>query len=99
MKARRILRRREAHERLGVGRTKFRDDYEFHSDDDPCVPGTTIPRVRAIPLGPRVVGFPEHDVDALVDAIVKAGGHAESKAKNLKAARAKAPAKRQQPAA
>jgi len=87
MRPRRIVRGKEAWGRLGCGRRKFIEDYEFHSTDDPNVQGTDIPRVRSIPLGPVNRGFLEHELDALIDALAEAGGHSESKAKNRKAAR------------
>src|SRR5262249_30578153 len=87
MKPRKILRRKEAMSRLGCGKTKFSLDYEFHDEADPNIPGADIPRVRALNLGPVNRGFLEHEIDALIDALAKAGGHSESKAKNLKAAR------------
>jgi hypothetical protein len=49
----------------------FEDNYRFHSADDPYVPDTTIPRLRPIPLGPRNVGYLEHEVDDLIDALAK----------------------------
>jgi hypothetical protein len=84
MKPRKILRRKEACGRLGCGRTKFIEDYEFHDAADPFVPGTQIRRVRSIRLGPVNSGFLEHELDALIDALAEAGGHIESK--NAKAA-------------
>jgi hypothetical protein len=33
------------------------------------------------------IGFLEHELDALIDALASAGGHSQSKAKNRKAAR------------
>jgi hypothetical protein len=76
---RKILRPKATYEKCGCGKTKFDEDYRHHSDDDPFVPGTNIPRVKAVFLGPRNVGFIEHELDALIDALVKAGEHAESK--------------------
>jgi hypothetical protein len=73
---------------LGCKRTTFRTNYRLNDPADPNVPNTTIPRVKPIPLGPRNIGFAETALDALVDALVDAGGHTESKAKNRKAARA-----------
>jgi predicted DNA-binding transcriptional regulator AlpA len=71
MTLRRILRSKEAWAKLGCGKTKFEEDYRFHSDDKPNVPGTDIPRVKEIPLGDRFIGFLEHEVDALIDALAK----------------------------
>jgi hypothetical protein len=87
MKPRKILRRKEAMTRMGCGRTKFWADYEYHSAEDPFVPGTTIARVRALSLGPVNKGFLESDLDALIGALAEAGGHSESKSKNVKGAR------------
>jgi hypothetical protein len=61
VKPRKIVRRKEAWGRLGCGRTKFIEDYEYHSADDPFVPGTQIPRVKSIPLGPVNRGFLDHE--------------------------------------
>jgi|SRR2546430_13078803 hypothetical protein len=82
-----ILRRRQACERLACKRTKFSEDYEFHDAADPYVPGTQIPRVKAIPLGTLNVGFAEHHINALIEALIAAGGHKESKAARKTAAR------------
>ena len=79
MKPRKFVRRKEACGRMGCGKTKFKEDYEFHDAADPFVPGTEIPRVKRIPLGPVNFGFLEHELDALIDALAKAGGHSKSK--------------------
>jgi hypothetical protein len=87
MKPRRIVREKEACARLACGRTKFREDYKLNDPADPHVPGTEIPRVKPISLGPVNVGFLDDQLDTLINALAKAGGHSESKAKNRKAAR------------
>jgi hypothetical protein len=56
---------------LGCGKTKFETDYRFHSADDPFVKGTEIPRLKALPLGERNIGFLEHEADALIDALAE----------------------------
>ena len=94
MKPKRIVREPEACNRLGCKRTTFRTNYRLNDPADPFVPNTTIPRVKPIPLGPRNIGFAETALDALIDALVEAGGHSESKAKNRKAARAAPAAQR-----
>jgi predicted DNA-binding transcriptional regulator AlpA len=66
-----ILRLKQVLNRLACGKTKFDDEYRYHGDDDPYVPGTQIPRVRAIPLGPRNIGFLEHEIDALIEALAE----------------------------
>ena len=68
---RRILRAKEAWAKLACGKTKFEEDYRHHSDDDPHVPGTDIARVKPIPLGERLIGFLEHEIDDLIDALAE----------------------------
>src|SRR5262245_30754924 len=68
MKPKRIVREREAHDRLGCGRSKFRRDYVLRDPDDPCIPGTQIKRLRPVPLGVRNHGFLDRELDDLVDA-------------------------------
>ena len=87
MKPRKILRPKEAWARLARGKTAFEENYRFHTPNDPFIPGTQIERLKSIRLGPRNVGFLEHEIDALIDALAESGGHTESKAKNVKAAR------------
>ena len=50
-----ILRQRAAWQKVGVGKTKFSEDFVLNDDSDPCVPGTDakVRRVRSIPLGER----------------------------------------------
>jgi hypothetical protein len=71
MKPKRIVRPKEAWKKLGCGHSKFEEDYRFHTPDDPFVPGTDIPRVKAIPLGQRNVGFLDNDLDELIDALAE----------------------------
>jgi predicted DNA-binding transcriptional regulator AlpA len=71
MKPRKILRPKETWEKLGCGHSKFEEHYRFRSAADPFVPNTNIPRVKAVPLGERNVGFLEHELDALIDALAE----------------------------
>ena len=71
MKPRKILRPKETWASLGCGKTKFDEDYRFHTPDDPFVPGTEIPRLKPIPLGERNIGYLEHEKDALIDALAE----------------------------
>jgi predicted DNA-binding transcriptional regulator AlpA len=73
MKPRRIVRNKEAYLRLGVGHTKFHEDYVLRDPADPFVPGTRIPRLRRIPIGVRNVGFLDHEIDQLIEAFGKLG--------------------------
>jgi predicted DNA-binding transcriptional regulator AlpA len=40
-------------------------------DPLPFVPGTEIPRVRPVPLGPRNIGYLDAEIDELIDAIAE----------------------------
>jgi hypothetical protein len=71
MKPRKIIREPDTFGRLGCKRTKFREDYRLNDPNNPYVPNTKIPRLRPLSLGPRNVGFLEHELDALIDALAK----------------------------
>ena len=80
MKPKRIVRPKEAWKKLGCGHTTFEEHYRFHNADDPNVPNTDIPRIKAIPLGQRDVGFlealrrapaPSSDIEARVRDYVR----------------------------
>jgi hypothetical protein len=85
---RKILRPPETWARLGRRKTSFEENIRFHAASDPFITGTRIERLRAVRLGPRCVGYLEHEVDRVIDALAEVGGNFESKAKNRKAARA-----------
>ena len=71
MKPQKILRPKASYEKLACGKTKFDEDYRYHSPDNSFVPGTDIPRLKPIPLGERNIGYLEHEVDALIAALAK----------------------------
>jgi hypothetical protein len=72
MKPRKILRPKATQEKLACGKTKFDDDYRHHSDDDPDVPGAPgVKRLKPVPLGERNIGYLEHEVDELIDALAE----------------------------
>jgi hypothetical protein len=79
--------------KLACGKTKFETHYRWHSDADPFVPDTKIPRLKPISLGERNIAYLEHEGDALINALAKlrdtakAGGHSESKPHERKVAR------------
>lgn len=64
-RAKKILRPKEAQKKLGIGRTKFWDDF------------VNTGRLRKIRLGPRAIGFLESNVDAVIDALVAASDESE----------------------
>jgi hypothetical protein len=52
--------------RLGVGRTKFFEDYVRHPDrpdESEYLPGTVVARLRPIALGAKAIGFLDDEVD------------------------------------
>ena len=65
----RIVRPREAWQTLGVGRTNFTDYYVYREGAGATVPGTDVPRLRPVPLGPRAVGFFNDELQSLVEAL------------------------------
>jgi hypothetical protein len=60
--------------RLACGKTKFEEDYRFHTPDDPYVPNTDIPRLKPIPIGERNIAFLEHELDELIDELAALRG-------------------------
>jgi hypothetical protein len=44
-------------------------NYRLTDPAAPFLPGTTIPRLRPVPLGERNVGYLEHEIDDLIDAL------------------------------
>jgi predicted DNA-binding transcriptional regulator AlpA len=54
---RQILRPKEAQRRLGVGHTKFYEDF------------INTGRLRLVRLGPRAVGIVERELDELIDQL------------------------------
>jgi hypothetical protein len=66
-----ILRLKPVLNRLGCRKTKFEEDYRWHSDDDPYVPGTQgrVKRVKAVPLGVRNIGFLDNEIGELIDGL------------------------------
>jgi hypothetical protein len=55
--------------KLPVGRTKFNDDFVYHEGGPEFIPGTRIPRLRAVRLGPRAIAFAEDEVEAVIEAL------------------------------
>jgi hypothetical protein len=67
-----ILRRKDARERIGIGATKFDEDFvDKGGNSDPFVPGTgkTVIRLRPVPLGKRAVGFFSDEIDELIQGM------------------------------
>jgi predicted DNA-binding transcriptional regulator AlpA len=58
-RGKRILRPKEAQKRLGIGHTNFWENF------------VQTGRLRLVRLGPRSVGVIEHELDALIDKMVR----------------------------
>jgi hypothetical protein len=57
--------------RIGVGKTKFVEDYILHDEADPYVPHTDgqVLRVRTVPLGEKAVGLFSDEIDDRIEAL------------------------------
>lgn len=57
--------------RIGVGTTKFYEDFVDKGGSDPFVPGTgnTVVRLRPVSLGKRAIGFFSDEVDDLIEGL------------------------------
>ena len=55
--------------RIGVGKTNFDQNFVNRGDGHNTVPGTDVPRLRAVALGLRAVGFFSDEVDALIEGL------------------------------
>jgi hypothetical protein len=76
-KSTRMLRVKDIYGRNGkipIGHTKFHADYVERAGASKNIPGTSVPRLRLYPLGPRAVAAFESDVDALLEGIRAEGG-------------------------
>ena len=56
-----LLRERQVLQRVGVGRTKFEEDF------------VQTGRVQWVRIGPRMKALPEDEVDRLVDELIEEG--------------------------
>jgi hypothetical protein len=54
---------------LGIGKDKFWKDYVYHAGGDEFVPGTNVPRLKPINLGPNSTGFYDSGVRALTEGL------------------------------
>jgi hypothetical protein len=64
-----IVRSRAAYGKLGVGKTMFDENYVDKGGNDSRIPGTDIPRLRPVPLGPRAIGFFDDELDSVIEAL------------------------------
>jgi hypothetical protein len=54
---------------IPVGRTKFYEDFVEREGTSPFIPGTRIPRLRPVQLGPKAIAFPEDEIYAVTEAL------------------------------
>jgi len=59
-----IVRSKGARAMLGVGNTRFFEDYVYRGGDE-LIPGTDVPRLRPVALGQRSVGYFVDEIQAL----------------------------------
>ena len=64
-----IERSRAVYGRLGVGKTTFDENYVDRDGSNSTIPGTDIPRLRPVQLGPRAIGFFSDEIDSLLEAL------------------------------
>ena len=67
-----ISRRKCAAAKLGVGLTKFGEDFVDRGDgEERPVPGTDgkVKRLRPVPLGERAIGFLDEEIDKLIEGL------------------------------
>jgi hypothetical protein len=55
---------------MGVGKSKFWEDFVYHPGGDEYVKGTSkVARLHRVPLGERAVGFFDDEVERLLDEL------------------------------
>jgi hypothetical protein len=64
-----IVRSRAAYGRFGVGKTLFDENYVDKGGNNPLIPGTEIPKLRPVSLGPRAIGFFDDELDNVIEAL------------------------------
>jgi hypothetical protein len=52
--------------RLAVGKTKLHEDYLLHDPDDPLIPGTDVPRLSLVYLGPKTPVVTDDEVNRVI---------------------------------
>ena len=53
--------------RLAVAKSAFYDNFVWHSDEDPYVPGTDVPRLKLLHLASNATAAFNDEIDALVE--------------------------------
>jgi len=64
-----LVRTKDGDGLLGIGHTKFAEDYVLRDAKKPFIPGTKVHRLRPMKIGERAVGFFEDEVLALIEGL------------------------------
>ena len=66
-----VLRPLDIQARLRVGKTAFWQNFVYDRERGGAqfIPGTHVPKLKLIPLGPRAIGGLEHEVEAMIEAL------------------------------
>ena len=51
---------------LAVGKTKLHEDYLLHDPNDPSIPGTDVPRLSLVYLGPKTPVTTDDEVNRVI---------------------------------
>jgi hypothetical protein len=51
---------------LAVGKTKLHEDYLLHDPSDPLIPGTDVPRLSLVYLGPKTPVTTDDEVNRVI---------------------------------
>jgi hypothetical protein len=54
---------------FGVGKTKLFEDIIFRTEDDPLIPGTDVPRLRLVYLGPKAKGATDSEIARVAEGL------------------------------
>jgi hypothetical protein len=74
MMNKRLVRRKECINRLGVGPTKFHSDIVARAGASEHIPGTDIPRLHMVHLGPRTSAAIEDELENVIESLRAARG-------------------------
>ena len=72
--SKRLVRRHEAIKRLGIGKTKFHSDIVERPGASENIPGTDVPRLRLVHLGPRISAAIEDELEDVIEGLRAARG-------------------------
>jgi hypothetical protein len=77
MMNKRLVRRNECIKRLAVGPTKFHSDIVARAGASEHIPGTDVPRLHMIHLGPRTSAAIEDELENVIEGLRAARGAKE----------------------